>query len=186
MNVEQKLDYFTEVIMGEAAAAKRRAAHEKNARIEASVAAALEEAEARIKERVRARMHEIKKTRYKQIAAATASERISLYQKRQQFVIGLFEEIKERLKTFVASDEYKAYLQNAIHQAAQSKEFTIVQLTRRDMEMGVALSDGVTVEMVDTDFIGGFILLNESRTKRIDFSFKTRMVRKMEGFSDSG
>jgi vacuolar-type H+-ATPase subunit E/Vma4 len=182
MNIEQKLDYFTEIIMGQAAAAKRRVSREKSERSEATVKAVLEEAEARINERVRNAAHEAKKTRYKAIAAATACERESFYQKRQLCIKELFAEVEERLRAFVTSDEYKGFLNEAIHKATQLGGFSIVQLTRRDTDLGLALSPLLTIEPCDRDFLGGFILYDQPRTLRADYSFLSRLQKAMLHF----
>ncbi|MCL2240549.1 MAG: hypothetical protein FWC07_11435 [Defluviitaleaceae bacterium] len=177
MNIEEKLDYFAEVMMGEAAAARKRATEKKSAHIARAVAAALEEAEARIAEGVRAKTLEAKKLRFKQIAAATATLRYDFNIKRLQLEKELLGEAGEKLRAFVTSGAYKGYLEEAIRNAARLGGFSIVQLARRDVEMDLSLPEGMTVEPLDRDFIGGFILFNEARTLRGDFSFQARLAK---------
>ncbi|MCL2605223.1 MAG: hypothetical protein FWD90_12150 [Defluviitaleaceae bacterium] len=182
MNVEQKLDYFTAAILDEAEAVKRKASRDRSAYIEAAVSLALGEAETRINERVRERIHEIKKTRYKRIAAATADERMKLEEKRKSLMEGLHAETEERLRVFAASGAYEGYIKEAMHSASRRKGFAVMQLMRRDM--GIIAPQGFTAEASDVDFIGGLIMYNAKRTKRLDLSFKTLAAKKMDSFHE--
>ncbi|MCL2501033.1 MAG: hypothetical protein FWE90_11980 [Defluviitaleaceae bacterium] len=195
MNVENKLDYFAAVIINEAEATQKRKARERSARIEAAVSLALAEAKTRINERIREKTHEIKKTRYMKIAAAIADERMGLNGKRQSLLDVLRGEVEERLRMFVTSDAYAGYMEEAIGNAVKSDNtargrstaFTrggaVIQLMRRDM--GLVMPPGLAAEASDADFIGGFILYNAKRTKRVDLSFKALITKGIESFHEN-
>jgi vacuolar-type H+-ATPase subunit E/Vma4 len=163
MNAEQKLDYFARVILGEAELTKQKALRKKNADNKITITTALKEAETLIQERTREEIHKIKKARYKQIAAVLAYERKKLHEKQQLLMNHLFLEAEKSLRTFIESETYEAYITKALEQTKQG-EFTVV-------------------EKIDAKSLGGFILYNESKTKRMDFSFLMRLRKKRESFT---
>jgi vacuolar-type H+-ATPase subunit E/Vma4 len=164
MSIERKLDYFTETIMAEASSARQRAGRERIARQQAALSLALEEAETRIKERVRTRVHELKKERYKTIADATAKERRDYWEKRQGLVRELFASVEERLRAFAASEVYDDYLKEAEEQAKQAGAFPVFEAAKGES-------------------LGGYILYDEKHRKRVDCSFASRMAKAMASFA---
>jgi len=162
MIIEEKLDYFTDMILHEAEAAKRRAARKETARVEALVSSALEEARVRIGERVRVKVLELKKIRFKQIAAVTSEERKILWERQLKLAEILFKEAEERLALFAVSDAYEEYKKDVVAFAEQA---------------------GFDVSTINTDNAnGGFVIYNKTRTKQADFTFASRMARKMAMF----
>ncbi|MCL2190141.1 MAG: hypothetical protein FWC16_15045 [Defluviitaleaceae bacterium] len=170
MGIEQKLDYFAEVMMQEAADAKQRTLQEKNARRIRGLSLALEETRETLHAHALAQTREIKKESYKQIAKALAEARQTLWVRRQTLTRALFDEAAEKIRAFALSGGYDDYLETAIHD--------------------VKAASGLTEVMREADSVGGFVLYDKAQTQRIDFTFQTRlndaMVAFMQGQENHG
>jgi len=186
MKWEEKLSYFAHIMLGQAEAIKKRARRDNAAKTEAAVKAALEEARAEINETIQTKTHEAQKESYKKIAAAIYFERANFAQKRQSAVNHLFLLAEKQIKDFISSDEYKNYLQELIVKTTKTEAFSIIRLMPRDRELGLVLPSFLSAETHESDFLGGFILYNKTRTQRADYSLLKRLKIAKEGWVYDG
>ncbi|MCL2363070.1 MAG: hypothetical protein FWC71_00220 [Defluviitaleaceae bacterium] len=182
--VEAHLDYFAQAMLGEAAAMKRRMARANEKKRQAAIMAAINESRARVAEEVQKSTQQLLIERNKKLAALVTQSREKYWQHKQKLLHDLFDVAENRINNFVASDAYPRYMQERIHAAMRVNEFTTVQLMQRDIEAAFELPKNLTAEASTDDFIGGFILINEARTQRIDYTLLTQLKEAEDHFDE--
>jgi len=180
--IEQKLDYFYEAILQESTRVAKNKINTQEAAIKESVNTALTEARAEMQALEQEEARKEKIAGYKQIAAFSSKMKTHLHKLRNNYTQTIFEKVEAELRLFAASDAYKGYMEEKIRDAAEKSGFSVVQLSPRDINSGLVLPANLTVEATEADFIGGFILLDASRKKRINFSFLANLNKAREAY----
>ena len=182
--IEAQLDYFAQAMLGEAAAMKRRQTRANIKKSEATIAAAVNEARTRVADDVQMQAQQMQLTRNKKLASHVTQARENYWQRKQALLRDLFKAIEKRLKDFVASDAYPSYMNEQLQEAMRADDFAVVQCIQRDVDTVSQLLEGTIIEASSEDFIGGFILLNEPRTMRVDCTLQTKLTDAFAEFDD--
>ena len=180
--IEEKLDYFYEAILQESTRSLKNKINAQETAIKESINAALTEARAELQTKEQEEVQKEKIAGYKQIAAFSSKMKSHLHKLRTNYTQTLFEKAEAELRAFVVSDAYKGYIEQKIHDAVDKSGFPIIQLMQRDINLHLHLADETTIESIDEDLIGGFILLDETRKKRINFSFLANLNKARETY----
>jgi len=182
---ERKLEYFANTMHHIVEAKKQKAKHEATAGLTKTASEALESATRRNKVMLQAKQDEIKRGANRQVAQAKVRAIAQHVQTRKHQIDRLFVEVQAQLAQFTQEAEYENYQIARIKQAQGISDFSIVQLSPYDMrfEASIKTATGLMPEAGGHDFIGGFILFNETRSIQVDYTFKTLLSIAKKGFS---
>ena len=162
MRIERKLDYFEEVIHREAQAKSLQMQRERDVLYKQGITTALAKKKEQLDASTQETIRQIKKENYKTISQAITSARIAFWDTQQSIKLTLYAEAQARLHDFMSSDDYAPYITSMVKKLTDENDFS--EATKEDAPMG------------------GFTLHNETHTKRLDFTFKTRLQEVMQNF----
>jgi len=175
--LERKLTYFANAMQQQLDEKKHQATLAANSENQKSTAATLESTTRRNKIMLTAKRGELQRDANRKIAHAKVKAMAEYVASRKNLIDRLFVEIAAGLASFTQEDGYKSYLIERIEKAKTAYTFSIVKLSPHDMRLEDAIktATGLTPETGKDDYIGGFVLLNESRSVMVDHTFKTRL-----------
>lgn len=124
------------------------------------------------------------------IEASSSSEQRTkkLVDKRDQYVEAIFNEAKDKLKTFVSSKEYPKYMIARMEEVAKQYPMlnSILQLRKEDEGMAdrlvKAYGNALTVVISDCITIGGFIIENKETSVVVDESLDSALENQKDWF----
>ena len=183
--IERKLQYFANTMQHEVETKKLQSKLEASSTQTKSVAAILESTTRHNKVMLQAKRNELQRSANRQIAKAKVHSMTKYVETRKQQIDKLFVDVAAQLAQFTQSDKYEDYLLEQIKKVMLAYKFAIIQLSPLDMRLedAVKIATGLTLEIGEHDFIGGFVLLNESRSVRADHTFKTRLLALKKDFA---
>ena len=187
MNIEKKLEYFTEAIAREVESKKRRARQQMANDFNSAVSDGVARAKAEAEEQITAEKQEIEKAVNKRITEATTKSRRALATLREDLTEQLFVDIATDIHAFTHTPEYENYLISSI-QAAQANSkhpYKFVQLTPYDMRLSdtIQIATGLTPEQAEANILGGFRLLSENRDKASEYTFQSGLAEAKHEFA---
>jgi len=174
---ERKLQYFAETLRHDAEIkkqqAKTRQATDLRKTFDEAVASEIINNNAKIK----VAKEELARNANRKISQAKVQAISQYVQTRKQHIDKLFVEVEAALAGFTQTSEYEGYILECIQKARQSGDFFIIKLSPHDTRFSDAIkaATGLSPEEGNHDYIGGFALLNESRTILADHTFKTKI-----------
>jgi len=186
---ERKLEYFANTMHHIVEAKKQKAKQETTAGLSKTASEALESIARRNKVILKAKQDEIKRSANRQIAQAKVRALARYVQMRQHQIERLCVDVQAQLAQFTQETEYESYLIGRITQVQDIGDFSIVQLSPHDMRLEAAITaaTGLLPEAGCHDFVGGFILVNQTRSIQMDYTFKTLLsIAKKEFSYDAG
>lgn len=179
MSAARKLEYFAETIEREVDLRKRRAKHRLASEISQAHAKTVEAAAEKITARVEAARRDLKREANKKIAAATAEAKAKFFAKRKILKLQLLDEVLSELIAFARSEEYVKFLIKKILAAKADfpDETPVVKIGRNDTRaiFSIAQATGISPEISESDYIGGFIIESGDGKIRADYTFRTRL-----------
>ena len=187
MNIEKKLEYFTEAITREMETKKRQARRQMTDDFNAEVISQTAQAEAEAAEQLAAEKQEIDRAHNRRITEASTESRRALSSLREKLTAGLFSDIAIEINAFTRSPEYEGFLIDSI-KTAQTKSkhpYEYVQLTPADMHIStqIQIATNLTPEQGEASAIGGYKLLTANRSKAADHTFQSRLAEATQEFS---
>lgn len=185
MNVRDKLDVFSRLVMNEA--------EEKRGDILAEVAdafkTACDEAERKARkgaeEAVRKERYKIEQMKNRELIAAEAEAKKRLIEMRSLLLERLRGGVEQKLRQFAASGEYEAFLMETVKRCAEQYGHIQVRLMERDMVFAekIRAETGVDVAQAAEDYIGGFKAVVQGGRALLDQSFASRLDAEMKDFN---
>lgn len=178
----QKLDRFTAAILREAAAESDQAmaAYEKKRTKE------LAEAKKKVGCEARAYLHaEITRLRAdygRQVAQRMQETKRTLFQRRNEIAGGVFDEVRQKITAYTASEQYAPRLREILLEALgalRGSDSVTVYLRSADQNLIPSLREAaakIHMTFLDGDFqLGGLIVEAPEMGLRVDSSFDSRM-----------
>jgi len=183
--LERKLQYFSNAMNQEVEAEKQQTIAETQTTAAKSTEEALDILKRRNKVLLQAKQEELRRASNRQIAEAKVRAMTELVDTRTAETDRLFVDTVAHLAEFTQTAEYENYLIERIKQTQQQADFTRVLLSPFDMrfEQAIKTATGLIPQAGNENFIGGFILLNESHTIQSDYTFKTVLENAKNCFS---
>ncbi|MGN0680304.1 MAG: V-type ATP synthase subunit E family protein [Oscillospiraceae bacterium] len=101
---------------------------------------------------------------------------------RKELIDGFFEELKDELAAFAASDKYEAHLKKSLEKATEAlgKEFVVLAKAADIDKVKVLTQNEVRVDVSIT--IGGICAMNEDKGLFADFSLDSALDEEREAF----
>jgi len=187
MNIEKKLEYFTAAIDREVESKKRQARKQMAADADKDISAAVAASEAEALAQNQPQIQAIQKAMNKRINEAETEARRSLINLQERLVAQLFDGIKAEVISFTQSPEYESLLISNIQAATaiSRHSYTYIQLAPRDMSLAekIQAATGLTPEVGDDSFIGGFKLQTESRNIIQEHTLSASLTEARKEFS---
>lgn len=184
----EKLGKFSEMVMQDAYRKKneriRQAEQEKQELIAASEIQYLQKAYEKIQEAVK----RFDKEYNEEISKAIVESKEAMFNRRDEIVRSVFDNVKKRLQEFVKGNEYPAYIQERLAAAAREagEGKILVTVNEEDMALFGEIRSrlGVDFELAesDEDIIGGFLITNSDKGLVWDYTFLSRLNREREDF----
>ena len=175
---ERKLEFFAEVIGREVASRKQREKHRLANDLSRESAEAIAAAESAMASRVAAAKREIIRETHKRLSAETRRARGEYVSKRDVFFAEVIAAVTEDLQDFASSDMYENWLDEQISRAKAKHDFAvIIKLRPEDMPFAEKIREASDLAPIpgETDYIGGFILENETGNIQANYTFKSRL-----------
>jgi len=181
--IERKLDYFSNIMNHKVEKQRQRTRYEIEHALQLTATKTIEKAERRNKILQKTRQREIEYDINRQIAQAKLHALTQFTQIRKHQVGELLSSVQAQLLLFTQSDEYEKYIVDSVLKTQDI--YTIIKLSPHDMRLGAKIKSATArvVETGESGYIGGFMLLNSTRTVQVDYTFKTRLEKAMEEFS---
>ena len=187
MNIERKLEFFTNAVNQEVESRKREASHRLTASANGEITTALKNATEEARMQTQAQMQTIEKIMNKRVSTAQAEARRNLVNLRERLTAQFFDKVKEDVIAFTQSDEYKTYIIENVKkvQEASRYPFAFIQLTPTDMHLGEAIQEvtDLTPEEGDANMLGGFKLISQNRGKILEATFSSRLTQARQEFA---
>jgi vacuolar-type H+-ATPase subunit E/Vma4 len=184
----EKLTKFTEMVMQEASRMKlelkEQAEHEKDELIAASEIQYLRKAYERIQESVR----KIDKTMNEEISRAILESKQALFNRRDEIINAIFENVKKRIQEFRKTEEYRETLESHLKVAlGEAGEGDLrVLADPEDLELmediRARLNAGFKVQESEEPLLGGFLIVNRSKGLIWDHSYISRINEERQSF----
>ena len=190
MTVEEKLQHFYDVAMGEAkkeAEAMLNEHQEKlNTQLEQHKQDKLRQAEQDIKTEIDNAKREVNKA----LSAQQLVIKRDWSRKQTELKDKLFNEVKDMLETFMASADYEPYLAEKImeaHKIADGQEIHIFVTAADQTRIPSLVSrTGIPVEVSEEAFIGGIKAIIPDKNILIDYSFLDSFITLRKEFTFDG
>ena len=183
--LERKLTYFADTIQQELGTKKRQATLAATTESQKSTTTTLETATRHNKIMLTAKQGELQRNANRQIAHAKVRAMAEFVELRLRQIDRLFVEIAAGLASFTQEAGYEDYLIERIEKAKAAYDFSIVKLSPHDMRLEETIKTvtGLTPEMGNQEYIGGFVLLNERRSVMADHTFRTKLLAAKKEFA---
>lgn len=190
MTVEEKLQHFYDVAVGEARKEADDMLEEHRQALAAQLDAHREEKLRQAQDDIRAEIDHAKREVNKTLSAEQLLIKRNWTKRQNELKERLFEEIKEKLEAFMASPEYEAYLAEKIHKAkAIAGDSTLeVFVTSKDAPRVPALTAkcGLPIQVSEEPFMGGIKAVLPEKNILIDNSFLDAFVTLKKEFKFDG
>jgi len=180
-NLSRKLQFFTQAMHQEIDAKREESLHKLAADLDEQISTTLAEVEKKISDRINSAKRSIEKSYHRQIFEATQSAKAAFIMARRLEMDKIYDAVTVKLEAFTQTPEYEAYILKAI--ADRQHGYKFVQLPSQHMHLAAAISiDDLIAEVCNTEHMGGFILINASRTVYLNHTFTRRLENiKLEG-----
>ena len=187
MNVDKKLAYITQAIAKEIETKKRQARQQMASNFDAEITKAAAQAETEANHQIQVQKQAIEKVNNRRITEAATEARRSLATLRERLTAQLFDNIRADIALFTLSPDYESFLINSIKtaQAQCDQPFAYVQLAPDDMHLSeeIQKATGLTPEPGDKNILGGFRLLTQNRSKRLEYTLASRITEARQEFA---
>lgn len=174
-----KLEYFTRAVQQDVATRKQQTLQEAYMQHKKNATATLEAAAWRSKVDIETAKSDLQRAMQKEIALAK-SQLINAHVKAKlQLIKDLQADAAQQLLEFTQEPHYGVYIVSQIQKILTLLKppapFALVKLTPQDMQHASFIEDAIGLQAIasETEFIGGFILLDAARSIQVDYSFKT-------------
>ena len=176
MNIQQKLDIFTERAMEHAAQQRSETAREIQESIKTAVREAEESTRRAASQLLKTETAKLERESHILTHAAQTAARQKLAELRQTLAEELLTDLESDLRSFVASPAYGDFLLEGIAAYAEH-EFPTLQIMSRDIAFKepIETETSFTIEESAEDFIGGFRLISADGRKISDQSLLARL-----------
>lgn len=190
MTIEEKITHIQNVVMAEARGEGNEIIRQHKEALEGLFETHKEEVIRQSKMRIKA---ETTAGRRK-LNMAASKRQVTLRRERNkvQHVLKdqLFEEVKELLKEYMKTEEYREYLISHIQKAVRfaGGQSLIIYLNPTDMDKKDDLEDytGMTITISREDFMGGMRAVLPEKNILMDYSFKGALEKEYEEFAFKG
>lgn len=190
MTIEEKITHIQNVVMAEARGEGNEIIRQHKEALEGLFETHKEEVIRQSKMRIKA---ETTAGRRK-LNMAASKRQVTLRRERNkvQHVLKdqLFEEVKELLKEYMQTEEYREYLISHIQKAVRfaGGQSLIIYLNPTDMDKKDDLEDytGMTITISREDFMGGMRAVLPEKNILMDYSFKGALEKEYEEFTFKG
>lgn len=190
MTIEEKITHIQNVVMAEARGEGNEIIRQHKEALEGLFETHKEEVIRQSKMRIKA---ETTAGRRK-LNMAASKRQVTLRRERNkvQHVLKdqLFEEVKELLKEYMKTEEYREYLISHIQKAVRfaGGQSLIIYLNPTDMDKKDDLEDytGMTITISREDFMGGMRAVLPEKNILMDYSFKGALEKEYEEFTFKG
>ena len=190
MTIEEKITHIQNVVMAEARGEGNEIIRQHKEALEGLFETHKEEVIRQYKMRIKA---ETTAGRRK-LNMAASKRQVTLRRERNkvQHVLKdqLFEEVKELLKEYMKTEEYREYLISHIQKAVRfaGGQSLIIYLNPTDMDKKDDLEDytGMTITISREDFMGGMRAVLPEKNILMDYSFKGALEKEYEEFTFKG
>ncbi|MCL1883366.1 MAG: hypothetical protein FWF81_06425 [Defluviitaleaceae bacterium] len=173
----RKLEYFAEAIEREVESRKRREKHQIANDLSRKTADAIKREEEKMDFVIETARRDVMRKSNKKIALATAKAKAAFITKQNELHAEILNDVNGDLIAFTQSEKYKDYLIEKINATKTSHNFSAVKLRPADMEFAneILQKTNLTPVQGNDDYIGGFILQNE--TAKLDQTFKFKLQK---------
>lgn len=188
--IHDKLEHFNQIILKEAASIRdgilKQMKEEKDTIISKKTAILEEQAD----EMLKTELQKIDKERNDIISKAFIESRQLLRKTREKISEAVLADLHIRIRDFLSSAEYPAYLEHSITEACSraGQGNIVVFVSSTDMERYSSLLDNIqkqlsiSIEQADEDIMGGCKALNRDANLFIDNSIASRIDESKESF----
>lgn len=190
--VEEKLENFTRTVMMEATEKRKKilqqAEEYKERVLEKKELEFLEQAYETIQKEIR----KVQKEKHEMISRAIIERKRALFQKREEIVEEVFDNLARKINAFQQTDEYKQYLLKSIEEGMMTvgEGEIIVYLNHSDIhfadtfkeKLGKKFGKSITIKEEQYDMIGGCRVLNKTKNILVDLSFKSKIQHQKDQF----
>lgn len=194
-SIEEKLAHFNELILREAASQRDRILKELKEEEGYQLEARKKEFEAQASELLRRESRAIEKEKNNIISGSLAEGKLRLMKTRELLIETLFSELKEKLRLFTETPEYRDFLKDNVSNAclrAGEGELAVF-VTERDLARhgpelrGILKNNGQSpaLEAIEDAVIGGCRVLNKTCHIFIDDTLLKRMELARDEFFEA-
>jgi V/A-type H+-transporting ATPase subunit E len=184
----EKLTKFTEMVMQEASRMKlelkEQAEHEKDELIAVSEIQYLRKAYEKIQESVR----KIDKAMNEEISKTILESKQALFNRRDEIINAVFENVKKRIMEFRKTGEYRetleSHLKVSIGEAGEGDIRVLVDAEDLELmeDIRARLNAGFKVQESEELLLGGFLIVNRSKGLIWDHSYISRINEERQSF----
>lgn len=142
-------------------------------------------------ERIQQTVRKIDKEVNEEISKAILESKQALFNRRDEIINSVFENVKKQLVSFRNSDNYKTFLEGRLSAGLE-------QVGSGDIQVLVDIEDlpimeqinkssgfGFTIAESEEQLLGGFLMLNREKGFMCDFSYKTRLAEERSAFLEN-
>ncbi|MCX7773232.1 MAG: V-type ATP synthase subunit E [Clostridia bacterium] len=188
---QEKLAKFSDMVMKEADQKKKdiisQAEKDHKEAIAAGEIQFLKVAYERIQEAVR----KIDKDINEEVSKAIVESKQALFNRRDEIMDSVFQNIKTKLLAFRKTEDYKGYLERLVNSGVAdlgTGDIRVVVDTE-DISLTEAIRDkmGAHFAIVESDeqLLGGCLVINKTRGFMCDYSFMSRLMGEKEAFLET-
>lgn len=184
----EKLGKFSDMVMQESGRKKSelvlKAEQEKKDFIAASEIQYLRNAYEKIQETVR----KLDKQYNEEVSKAIVESKQALFNRRDEIIDSVFLSLRERLRQFIGTDNYKSLMENllktAISQSGEGEIRVMVDTEETALfeEIRARLGAGFRIMGSEEAMLGGFLIIDKKRGFIWDYSFLSRLGNERMSF----
>jgi V/A-type H+-transporting ATPase subunit E len=190
MSLEEKLEYFKEIILKDATSERDKKLASIKTQIEERLCAEKAKCEQQADDYLKREMASAKSLKNGMLSRAIMESRQLLMRAREEIMEEVYKDVKEKLLAFIHSEEYLPYLLDMVRYSCKTAgegELT-VYINKSDMELLSPVFEGLkndlplgtTFEAASDDILGGCLVIN--RTK--DIMVNNTLAQKLEASKD--
>lgn len=169
-NPELKIANFERMVIGEAQQRRDKSLEDISREKEKALAKIKKELNEEAQRKYKSETKKLTKAKNERVFQKQLECKREILEERQRLVDMLFESVLRRLTAFVDSADYERYIDECLLKSRKRlEEATLIQIVRHDEKFEDKFkSMGLKVEYIDKPIIGGFILIDEKNSVRID------------------